>query len=82
MPPSPHSMRYLGFLFLCFFLISGPLTPVAVARESKPAKRPAGKQSSLASVRKKPKYNLKPLVYDPKKNRPNVVKKKHWWQKK
>ncbi len=72
--PSLNSMRYLCSLFLLLFVFVLPA-------KAAPAKRPSGKQSSLSSVRKKQKFNRKPLVYNPKTNRPLVAKKRHWWQK-
>jgi len=43
--------------------------------------RPKPRQSSVKSVRGKQKPNLKPLVYDPKKHKAQVVKKRHWWSR-
>ncbi|MBI2685221.1 MAG: hypothetical protein HYX27_02820 [Acidobacteria bacterium] len=71
-------MRYLWSTLLLILLLLGPL---AVSAQAESAKRRGGKQSSLSSVRKKQKYNRKPLVYNPKTNRPLVAKKRHWWQK-
>jgi hypothetical protein len=71
-------MRYLWSSLLLLFLLAGTLAPAA---EAAPAKRPPGKQSSMASIRKKQKFVRKPLVYDHRKNRPLVAKKTHWWQK-
>lgn len=67
-------MRYISCLLLAFLLLLGPVY-------AKSAKRPAGKQSSLSSIRNKQKINRKPLVYNPKTNRPLVAKKRHWWQR-
>jgi len=76
--PSLNSMRYLTVLLFLIFLLLGPLAPNAQAA---PQKRRAGKSSSLSSVRKEQKYNLKPNVYSPKRHRPLVAKKKRWWRK-
>lgn len=62
-------MRYLASLLLLFFAL------FSVAQAA-PEKRSGGKRSSLPALRQKPKYNLKPLVYNPKKHRPAVVKSK------
>jgi hypothetical protein len=70
-------MRYLCSSLLLLFLVFGPLAPTVAAAK----KRPAGRQSSLPAVRKPQKFNRKPLVYNPKTNRPLVVKKPHWWQR-
>jgi hypothetical protein len=71
-------MRYLWSSLLLLLLLLGPLAPAAQAARGK---RPAGKKSSIASVRKTQKYNRKPNVYNAKRNRPMVVKKPHWWQR-
>lgn len=71
-------MRYLCSTLLLILLLLGPLTARAQAA---PAKRRAGKQSSLSSVRKKQKFNRKPNVYSAKRNRPLLAKKQHWWSK-
>jgi len=67
-------MRYLWSTPLLLLLFLGPLAAA-------PAKRSAGKKSSISSVRDKEKFNRKPNVYSSKKNRPLVVKKPHWWQR-
>lgn len=58
-------------LFSILLLLGWLGQPISAAE-----KRRGGKVSSLRQVRKKQKYNLKPLVYDPKKHRPQVVKHK------
>jgi len=75
--PSLNSMRYLCSTLLCILLLLGS---VAEAKTKKPARRPHGKQSSLKTVRNKQKTKLKPNVYSPKRNRPVLAKKPHWWQ--
>jgi len=70
-------MRYLcSTLLLILFLFASAVE----AKTAKPAKRPQGRQSSLKTVRNKQKVKLKPNVYSPKRNRPVVAKKAHWWQ--
>jgi len=76
--PSQNSMRYLWSALLLLLLLLGPLAPPARAASKK---RPPGNQSSLSSVRKPQKLKLKPNVYSAKRNRPVVVKKPHWWQR-
>jgi hypothetical protein len=71
-------MRYLWSSLLLLLLLLGPLAPNAHAA---PGKRPAGKKSSVSSVRKTQKFNRKPNVYSAKRNRPLVAKKSHWWQR-
>ena len=71
-------MRYLWSSLLLLLFLLGPLAPSAHAA---PAKRPPGKQSSIASVRNKQKFNRKPNVYSAKTNRPLLIKKQHWWQR-
>lgn len=68
-------MRYLASILLLFFLL------LAAPAQALAAKRPAGRQSSLSSVRKRQKINRKPLVYSAKTNRPVMAKKLHWWNK-
>ena len=70
-------MRYLCSTLLLILLLLGS---AAEAKTTKPAKRPQGRQSSLKTVRNKQKVKLKPNVYSPKRNRPVVAKKAHWWQ--
>ncbi|MBM3765285.1 MAG: hypothetical protein FJW32_07825 [Acidobacteria bacterium] len=65
-------MRYLWMIPLAFLLLLA--APPADAR-------PKPRQSSVKSVRGKQKPNLKPLVYDPKKHKAQVVKKRHWWSR-
>lgn len=65
-------MRYLWMIPLALFLLLA-----APSVEAKPKPR----QSSIKQVRNKRKPNLKPLVYNPKKHRAQVVKKRHWWSK-
>lgn len=72
-------MRY--FTSAVFLILLSATDSILPAREA-PRKRPAGKQSSIASVRKPQKLKVKPLVYNPKTNRPVVAQKRHWWQKK
>lgn len=67
-------MRYLVSLFLLLFLLALPA-------QAESQKRQGGRESSVRALRQKPKYNLKPNVYSPKKNRPFVAKKRHWWQR-
>ena len=67
-------MRYLWSTLLLLLLLLGPLAAA-------PAKRPSGKKSSISSVRNKEKFNRKPNVYSAKKNRPLMIKKQHWWQR-
>lgn len=76
--PSLNSMRYLCSTLLLLVLLLGPLASSAQAESTK---RRGGKKSSLSSVRKPQKIQRKPLVYSAKRNRPLVVKKPHWWQK-
>ena len=71
-------MRYLWSSLLLLLLLPGLLAPSANAA---PGKRPAGKKSSISSVRKRQKYNRKPNVYNAKRNRPLLARKPHWWQK-
>jgi len=71
-------MRYLWSSLLLLLLLLGPLVTSANAA---PGKRPAGKKSSISSVRKMQKYNRKPNVYNAKRNRPLLARKSHWWQK-
>ncbi len=66
-------MRYLWMIPLAVFMILA--VPVAGAK-------PKPRQSSIKAVRNKQKPNLKPLRYDPKKHKAQVVKKLHWWNKK
>jgi hypothetical protein len=70
-------MRYLCSRLLFLLLILGT---VAEAKTTKSTSRPRGKQSSLKSVRSRQKVKLKPNVYSPKRNRPVMAKKSHWWQ--
>jgi hypothetical protein len=68
-------MLYVISILLCLgFLLFAP--PSASAE-----KRTGGRQSSRAELRKPQKYNLKPLVYDPKKHRAQSVKKHRWWHR-
>jgi hypothetical protein len=73
-----NSMRYIWPILLLLVFLLGPLAPQVQAA---PAKRPSGKRSSIKAVRNRQKINRKPLVYNPKTNRPLVVKKRHWWQR-
>jgi hypothetical protein len=75
--PSLNSMRYLCSTLLFLLLLLGS---VAEAKARKSSPRPRGKQSSLKTVRNKQKTKLKPNVYSPKRNRPVLAKKSHWWQ--
>jgi hypothetical protein len=72
-----NSMRYIWPILLLLVFLLGPLAPPV---EAAPAKRPSGKRSSIKSVRNRQRFNRKPLVYNPKTNRPLVAKKRHWWQ--
>ncbi|MBM3757598.1 MAG: hypothetical protein FJW38_26900 [Acidobacteria bacterium] len=65
-------MRYLWMIPLAFLLLLA-----APSLDAKPKPR----QSSIKKVRGKQKPNLKPLVYDPKKHKAQVVKKRHWWSR-
>ena len=71
-------MRYLWSTLLLLLLLLGPL---AASADAAPEKRPSGKKSSISSVRHKQKFNRKPNVYNAKKNRPLMIKKQHWWQR-
>ena len=71
-------MRYLWSTLLLLLLLLGPL---AASAHAAPEKRPSGKKSSISSVRDKQKFNRKPNVYSAKKNRPLMIKKQHWWQR-
>jgi hypothetical protein len=64
-------MRYLWSVLALILLLLFCAPPVSAAR-----KRTSGQESSLKHVRKPQKPNLRPLVYDAKKNRPLVVKQK------
>ena len=65
-------MRYLWMIPLAVFLLLA--APTAAAK-------PKPRQSSIKAVRNKQKPNLKPLRYDPKKHKAQVVKKRHWWSR-
>jgi hypothetical protein len=66
-------MRYLWMIPLAIFLVFA--APMATAK-------PKPRQSSIKAVRAKQKPNLKPVRYDPKKHKAQVVKKRHWWNRK
>lgn len=62
-------------LLLALFALLLALAPGAATVHAKPKPR------TSSYVKKPKKVEIKPLVYDPKKSKPNVVKQRHWWQR-